>query len=206
MTAACEINNCGVAAIGRCAICGNAFCATHQGRIMDWPLRTRVRTLLIDKCSSCQTAEEERQTAEDYATGGLFFHSGAAATMLTAANVPTVELHTVSYAYETKRFGRVQSTATATPYGRGWLLGTFRWTHHDGGNYGGSDVAADRLTVLLDARTPDSVVYAVSRLVCVNADAERSGYVVVTNRGRFTSGEYAFPTIATRVRELAGQG
>ena len=46
MPAVCEIGGCGVPAIGRCASCDLAFCATHQGR-------DSIRTKYIDFCSAC---------------------------------------------------------------------------------------------------------------------------------------------------------
>jgi hypothetical protein len=44
--AGCEIDSCGVAAVGRCHGCTRAFCGTHQGREDD--------AISVDLCSSCQ--------------------------------------------------------------------------------------------------------------------------------------------------------
>jgi hypothetical protein len=52
----CELDGCGVAAIGRCASCGRRFCLTHQGR--SGPIA------LVDRCESCQSTEVAR-LAED---------------------------------------------------------------------------------------------------------------------------------------------
>lgn len=48
--AGCEIDACGVAAIGRCSTCGRAFCGTHQAHAKD----AFGTTPYIGWCTSCQ--------------------------------------------------------------------------------------------------------------------------------------------------------
>lgn len=51
--AGCEVDGCGVLAIGRCADCRGAFCATHQG----WADAPRFP--YIDLCAPCLTRRAE---------------------------------------------------------------------------------------------------------------------------------------------------
>lgn len=50
MAAECEINDCGVLAIGRCVACGRAMCTSHRGR-------GSYGQPVVDQCSECQSAE-----------------------------------------------------------------------------------------------------------------------------------------------------
>jgi ribosomal protein L7/L12 len=47
----CEIEGCGVTAIGRCQSCGHAFCATHQAR--DVGADGTLTRPLLDSCALC---------------------------------------------------------------------------------------------------------------------------------------------------------
>lgn len=65
--AVCEVNRCGVIAIGRCETCGHAFCGSHQSVHVDHQLGIPIRTPL-NRCVSCQRtmdrATEERRRKE----------------------------------------------------------------------------------------------------------------------------------------------
>lgn len=65
MVAVCEIEDCGVIAVGRCSACGDAFCRTHQAVYVSSSVPVR------DGCSRCSAqklaevqAEEERVRSE----------------------------------------------------------------------------------------------------------------------------------------------
>lgn len=65
--AVCEINRCGVIAIGRCETCGQAFCGSHQSVHVEHQFGIPIRTPL-NRCVSCQRtmdrATEERRRKE----------------------------------------------------------------------------------------------------------------------------------------------
>ena len=55
MVVVCEVENCGVQAIGRCERCAAAFCATHQVRPEHSGLQA---TPPLDRCTECQAREQ----------------------------------------------------------------------------------------------------------------------------------------------------
>lgn len=55
MAADCQIDSCGVLAIGRCQVCNRAFCGSHQARGRE--------TRFVDFCSACQTREQDEKVA-----------------------------------------------------------------------------------------------------------------------------------------------
>lgn len=57
--AVCEVDNCGVQAVGRCAICGRAFCPTHQGYTFN---NFYQRIPYLDSCSPCVDAKRVEET------------------------------------------------------------------------------------------------------------------------------------------------
>ncbi len=59
--AACEINSCGVQAIGRCRGCSSAFCATHQGVTGYSHPRLTSGVKFRDQCSRCLVEAEETE-------------------------------------------------------------------------------------------------------------------------------------------------
>lgn len=65
---------CDVPAVGRCGTCGNAFCATHQARLLN-SIGVIIRTY-TDSCRTCEQKQEEAATS---------LKSAAAAEMLRQA-------------------------------------------------------------------------------------------------------------------------
>ena len=63
MSADCEIDDCGVVALGRCIRCKRAFCASHQGKqYINAPLFVTV--IPLDRCWNCvDAAEVEKREA-----------------------------------------------------------------------------------------------------------------------------------------------
>jgi hypothetical protein len=68
--AVCEVDNCGVLAIGRCGPCGRAMCTSHRATIRGEPI--------VDRCVDCQrvgvhdrplSSERTRQAHEAYVDG-----------------------------------------------------------------------------------------------------------------------------------------
>jgi hypothetical protein len=57
----CEIEDCGVLAVGRCQTCTRPFCTTHQARVS--PGSPSHNALYIDLCAGCQ-AEQRRRAAD----------------------------------------------------------------------------------------------------------------------------------------------
>ena len=53
MAAECEVTSCGVLAVGRCATCGRAFCASHRATVRNNPV--------ADRCVGCQQTREDHR-------------------------------------------------------------------------------------------------------------------------------------------------
>lgn len=141
-----ELNNgytCGIQAIGRCAICGRAFCFTHQGYTSNSPSQ---RVPYIDMCAPCANAKlvEEAKRREEAQAPHHYFESGAARTDLLSSGVPPVNIYRVQQnMWEPKKgfFGRSGRYVDKVVWsGRGWILGEFEWR----------DPAGIHLTALVD--------------------------------------------------------
>ncbi len=55
MAAECEVDQCGVLAVGRCHCCRRAFCRSHQAIGSDAEFPATFRMLLVDRCASCES-------------------------------------------------------------------------------------------------------------------------------------------------------
>jgi hypothetical protein len=55
--AVCEIDDCGVLAVGRCLSCGRAYCQTHEAYTSDWR-----RVGNVKRCSSCEKLAATERT------------------------------------------------------------------------------------------------------------------------------------------------
>lgn len=53
MPAECEINGCGVLAVGRCAECGKGMCASHRAHGEYGPI--------VNRCSECERRENQKR-------------------------------------------------------------------------------------------------------------------------------------------------
>jgi hypothetical protein len=130
MAAVCEKklpdgSNCDVQAIGRCKICGEAFCQTHQGRE-----DRGFREPYVDRCAACvaqaqaDELEQQRKWQAEDDEAREYLQSGSARTALLTAGVPPVKI------YQTERkekkkwvFGSSQWVEVVTSIQHGWLLG-----------------------------------------------------------------------------------
>lgn len=142
--AACT--TCGVLAVGRCATCSQAFCASHQGRYGG--------TVFFDQCATCRGRVEQADRDQEAHFRQSFFTDGSARRTLLDAGVATVDFHRVRRETQSLRFGRYKEVVTVKPLGRGWLLGMCQWKYTSHGGRSGVDVQNDWLTVLMDAAMP----------------------------------------------------
>jgi hypothetical protein len=55
--ATCQIDECGIVAIGRCGACKRAFCGSHQAFASVLGRSSRI----VDRCASCQTSTRKRE-------------------------------------------------------------------------------------------------------------------------------------------------
>lgn len=146
--AVCEINGCGVLAIGRCLTCGRAFCGSHQGR-------GRMQQVpYTNMCAPCMDAQAEAaaKVMAELLAPHLYFQSGTAHADLVASGAKSIALFTIKRDWKVTKtgfFGGQRGEYVDTPQlaGRGWLLGTFKWrcVVHDG-----SWVVEEHLTALRD--------------------------------------------------------
>src|ERR1700722_644764 len=150
--AACT--TCGVLAVGRCATCSEAFCASHQGRNAEM-------VGYFDQCVTCRGRVEEslrrlKQAGSDHDArfGSSFFGNGSAKRTLLDAGVATVDFHYVHRETQSLRFGRYKNVYTAKPIGRGWPLGRCLWKHSGSGTRTATDTYGEILTILMDAPLP----------------------------------------------------
>ena len=223
MGAVCEIelkngSTCGVTAIGRCATCGRAFCLTHQAR--KWYSYGPVP--YVDMCAPCfdKTPEEvarveaAKRQAEVHAAE-QYFKSGSARTALLNSGVPPVVIYWVRREWEWKRKGillrevREQVVKVATPIGRGWILGMFKWqypvvTRVAGSGYGGDtkQVTGDCQTALIDVSEDylahpvpgfsDSKLYMSDRAGLARVQPYSGGYEYIGDQSDRFEGGYDY--------------
>lgn len=148
--AVCQIDDCGIQAIGRCATCGRAFCTSHQGRGRGY--NTTRLVPFVDMCAPCAEIYNAEQTkrVQDYSEARHFFFEGAmlAKHALRTAGVPTVPIQWTEKQQEWQkgRFGVGGQSVEIEKViqGRGWILGEFKWDN----NRSGSEKVC--LTALLD--------------------------------------------------------
>jgi hypothetical protein len=178
--AVCELEigdrSCGIQAVGRCATCGRAFCAQHKGLYQDaysllpsgWgsslPRGFPSEAECVNLCVSCfealRTKVAELPEVKHFVEvhdAEQYFISGAARTALLASGLPPVEIYQVTRFWETKRRGVLrrydsEQVDYATPVGRGWILGTFKWGYRDK-NSPSTEIYTPSLTALLDAES-----------------------------------------------------
>jgi hypothetical protein len=122
--AACQIDNCGVSAIGRCATCKRAFCGSHQA----WSRGTRY----IDQCAPCfaQTPEEVKRRKDAEIGAALdYIRYGKALAALSNSGVPSVDIQWVVKRWKQGRFGWGSRNIDTVVHRRGWILGEFCWQY-----------------------------------------------------------------------------
>ncbi len=151
-TVGCEIELkdgriCSIPPIGRCATCGRAFCATHQGW-GDGTFYDRDRSY-VDMCAACYAmkkadeAERQRKHQAELNEACAFFQSDSARTALLTAEVRPIKIYRTERKEKKKWvFGSSQWVEVVTSIQHGWLLGDlsgeytvkgdgFPHVHHD---------------------------------------------------------------------------
>lgn len=127
MPAECEIDACGVLAIGRCIDCSNAFCGSHQGIIVASGSPTH-GTRMVDLCRNCHARRQEqqfellRQRAHHTATAPQ--RIAALAEQLRQAGVP-IATRRRFVGMRSRRFGG--SEAVYEDVDSAWSVGPHRW-------------------------------------------------------------------------------
>lgn len=121
MAADCEIDQCGVLAIGRCIGCRKAFCQSHRER----PVRE-----YGDVCSACQTANIDRQRSISERILAAQEKIRSIAEALAAAKIEPDELYFEAYTTKRRTFGRDKTVEDPSRDEYGWPLGTYTWMSH----------------------------------------------------------------------------
>jgi hypothetical protein len=121
MAADCEIDGCGIGALGRCATCGRAFCLSHQG-YFERPL--------ADRCAPCQRAANAaagpsyaQRTRSDEIS--MVFRIKATAAALDRAGRPGA-VEAINWSFRHRRF--LGTSWIEEPSGIfGWMVGMACW-------------------------------------------------------------------------------
>ena len=147
---------CGIQAIGRCAICGESFCLSHQA----WSEGTSYfgATPYIDRCAPCLAkarADEVKHVREALVRideAREYFRSGSVRTALLTSRVPPVTVYHVEERFEGGRyFRRERLVKKVISEGHGWILGEFNWRYTCSDHHGHEEHSTRScLTALLD--------------------------------------------------------
>jgi hypothetical protein len=201
MAAECAIDDCGVLAVGRCIECSKAFCRSHQA--MDGGVAW------VNKCSACR--DRRQAVVLDQASKRAEIESyvrNRATAELEAAGAPAVDVLKVETTY-VKRFGGRRRQEVIASYGRGWLLGRYKWWYVEYGMRGSeTERSAEFETVLMapghgwggawpDARSP--VVPTIRDLVTAEL------FVPDGHRWQFAAkvpSDKPWKDVATKVEEI----
>jgi hypothetical protein len=196
--APCEIDNCGVQAIGRCLTCGKSFCLSHQARDT---IDTYGGRAYADQCAPCfaKTLGQKKKAENDAHLERLrasneFFDTKAAPDTLRASGTKLVKLYEVSETYKQGGlFSKSDWLEKASLKGEGWVIGEFDW-------------------VFDEALPPyDSVNYHTRKMLTAVSDSGRlypvkhykDGYRVVNN-GTFKDHIAAEGAVKKAARDSAG--
>ena len=158
--AVCEVNECGVLAVGRCGTCRRPFCSTHQARDGSWKQ-------YVDLCAPCfaktpeqvARAESDAWRKREYAAKHFFnedpgFHAepSLAHEALLASGLKPVSIYSVSISQEYRLglFGRRWVQNEEVTRCEGWVIGEFDW-RDDGHDRDGNAIyhVSKVLTVVL---------------------------------------------------------
>jgi len=145
MSVDCEIENCGVIAVGRCFVCQRAFCTSHRA--------FRMGAILTDMCSPCEAArvEAEREPhRRDW--DALQFVKGAPALLRESGIAATTIYEARSKWEKSGLLRRYRQITELTPWGSGWILGMAKWRLPVAGSETAQRVS-DHLTALVDEAT-----------------------------------------------------
>lgn len=209
--AVCEIDGCGVLAVGRCATCKRAFCSSHQGYGRDSFMHP---IPYIDMCAPCMEAKKaaDAKRAEEARAPYFYFESGTARAELLASGVQSVPLYVVRQEWKVTKtdfWGRAhhEMVDNVQSVGRGWILGMFKWKFN---LRDGETEARECLTALVDESHDNLPVplHGNRGLTCVGPYAD--GYQDLS-RGRTDSFQgdwqtgYGWREAMEAVKQLVGK-
>jgi hypothetical protein len=155
---------------------------------------------MVNLCAPCRATQVADEQVKSGGVDQLWVREQALRELATSGR-DTVELHTVSKQWEPRRVlrgGRFVDDVSL--HGHGWLIGTIKWAHNNGGNYGGTDVITNWLTALVEH--PMSGTYNSGPLVRVAKDPDRPGYIVQTEHGTVKD---HWTKVATTIRNMVTQ-
>lgn len=121
MAADCEIGNCGVLAVGRCANpdCevpgGAAYCASHVDWNRGW-------------CALCIWAEDQQRQETERSTEEAREEVRRIARSLVAEGYPPDERYFRAVTYRNTLFGRPKAVEDPARDRYGWYVGTYEWS------------------------------------------------------------------------------
>ncbi len=170
--AVCEIDGCGVLAIGRCDVCKKAFCQSHQARSLILPYASLCSLCLAQSEASKKQRKSAIQADKDYI-------AAKASDELRKSRVSTIDIYELKQEFRSGLFGRVQHIDKFNFVCEGWILGEFTWSidisHTEGQGPDTKDWretnSSSRLTALLNS----------GQVVPVDEMADNNGYFVTEN-------------------------
>ena len=190
--ALCEIQNCGVLAVGRCGDCRLAMCDSHRGTY-SISYGTVIHSGRCNNCTTIWFGKEaaKKQAAEESARASVRADErlvkNEARHELRSHKIPTVDVYRFTGWKRTSLlFGKELRTYELV--GEGWLIGSFEWER--GGAGGSNETWTSReSTVLLD-NDHDSLAW-------VEKDDGSPGYVL--RKGKLQA---SLSLLAKAVREI----
>jgi hypothetical protein len=129
VAAECEVDDCGVLAIGRCAQCGRAMCESHRALGSN-------DTPVINQCAPCQRATAEANFAKRNSERDRLLAASKAVRDLTsrlaAAEVPGEKVYHAEKWRKTP-FGGSRRVEDPIRHKYGWFVGEHEWTFYNEG-------------------------------------------------------------------------
>lgn len=136
MAAECEIDCCGVLAIGRCATCGQAMCESHRALTVEG-------APVVNLCVQCQqaraAARAKKGQQEQERLQRAYDDVKAAVQQLKDAGVTQQKIYHAT-TRQKKAFGGFREIEDPAGHRYGWLVGEYEW--YTGGEGGGEIVTA----------------------------------------------------------------
>jgi hypothetical protein len=120
--------------------------------------------------------------------------------ILREAGVPTIEVHNMNYRTEVRSFGRSRQVEDLKFWGRGWLVGSYLWSHTESRG----ELTTHRETFLTVLADEDDLNREKHRNYClfpVYRNDQRNCYML----SYFSDFSGNPSAVATRVRELTGK-
>lgn len=176
--AICNIDNCGVIAVGRCHQCNKAFCSSHQGYIVVGG-RYPEGTLLNNECLVCTKTKEHlknfSQTLNTAYVPALIKRIEYVAKMMSDAHIPGLLPRKKKIGVETKKggfFKKYEYINIWEDIEPGWFIGIYEW---DGG-YRGTGLSSE-----YKVKGPQPIGITASGKIVVMGDKEDHGVEEMTH-------------------------